>query len=441
MDNSVDKRKYLNRDSSIIVVSQICSMGVGFINVPLTLNILGVGSYGVWITLMSMIEWLNLFDFGFGHSLRNKFAEAKATERIDSLKGYVSTTFFVLLFISIILLIILLPIGYFLDWSIILNAPAVLKNDLGSLAIMMCVIFCVRFVTNIISTILNADQLPYIPAIISLAGNILSLISLIFLKSYFNGSILWVGVSLSVSQVLPLVVAFFILFSTKYKSLLPHIKYFSKEKLSEVFNLGLRFFFIQITNLLLIYSNSFIISHSVGNSEVTEFNLAYRYLNVLNVVFMAILTPYWSTFTQAYARGENEWICGKIRYLNYVWIVISLSGFIAIIISPFVYKLWVGDAVSPDYLLNTLLLLYFVFTMRYLIYRTFMNGVGKIKLQFIITSIEALLHIPIAIVLSSYLGIYGAVISMILWALFNSIWEPIQFRRIINNKAKKLWNS
>lgn len=76
----------------------------------------------------------------------------------------------------------------------------------------------------------------------------------------------------------------------------------------------------------------------------------------------------------------------------------------------------------------------------YTLYRTFMNGTGKIKLQFYVTSIEAILHIPIAIVLSKWLGMYGLVITMIVWAGINSVWEPIQYKRILHNTARGIWN-
>ena len=41
-----------------------------------------------------------------------------------------------------------------------------------------------------------------------------------------------------------------------------------------------------------------------------------------------------------------------------------------------------------------------------------MNGVGKIKLQFLVTFVQSLLHIPFAIFLGRIYGIYGIVFVM-----------------------------
>ena len=69
-----------------------------------------------------------------------------------------------------------------------------------------------------------------------------------------------------------------------------------------------------------------------------------------------------------------------------------------------------------------------------------MNGVGKISLQFYVTLVQSALHIPLAILAGKAWGMYGVVCVMILWAFTNALWEPVQFAKIINNKAKGVWN-
>ena len=433
------KNLSLRRNSVAIALSQICNMGISFLIVPITLNILGATNYGVWITLMALIEWLSLFDFGFGHGLRNRFAESKAKNEFKDLQSYVSTTFFMLLIISIFILLITVPLNLFLNWAKILNAPLSLSKELNLLATFLCIIFCVRFVANIISTILTADQRPFIPALITLSGNLLSLIGLLVFKPYLNNSILNVGICLSLSQVIPLFISSILLFSKRYKKISPKFKYFSRIHLRDIFSLGLKFFLIQITNLVLYYSNNIIIAHLIGNEQVTEYNIAYKYINVINMIFAAFLIPYWSSFTDAYVKKEIQWINTTIKKINLMWVGISLLGVIAVLLSPFVYKIWIKNVIYPDFKLLFLILLYFIFTMRYSIYRTFMNGVGIIRLQFYVTFLEALLHIPVAILLSRFMGIYGMVITMLIWSLINSIWEPVQYKKIINDKATGLW--
>jgi O-antigen/teichoic acid export membrane protein len=57
------------------------SIIIGFIFVPLLIDYLGTFEYGIWITLGSIVGWINYFDIGLGNGLRNKFTEALANIR------------------------------------------------------------------------------------------------------------------------------------------------------------------------------------------------------------------------------------------------------------------------------------------------------------------------------------------------------------------------
>ena len=86
------------------------------------------------------------------------------------------------------------------------------------------------------------------------------------------------------------------------------------------------------------------------------------------------------------------------------------------------------------------MLLNILFLMRSTLFRSFMNGVGKIKLQFIVTFIQSILHIPLLYFGAKSYGIYGVVSVMFFWNFINSIWEQIQYKLIISNRASGVWN-
>ena len=73
-------------------VSVVCSLLI----VPITINYVNPTRYGIWLTISSIIGWVLFFDFGMGHGLRNKFAEAKAKGDMELAIKFVSTTYFTL---------------------------------------------------------------------------------------------------------------------------------------------------------------------------------------------------------------------------------------------------------------------------------------------------------------------------------------------------------
>ena len=49
-------------------------------------------------------------------------------------------------------------------------------------------------------------------------------------------------------------------------------------------SLGIMFFFLSVLSIAFYQTNNLIISHYLGPEEVTVYNIAYRYINVLPMV-------------------------------------------------------------------------------------------------------------------------------------------------------------
>lgn len=60
--------------------------------VPITLDYLNPYEYGIWLTLSSVLMWINYFDIGLGNGLRNKLSEALAVGDDNLARIYVSTS-------------------------------------------------------------------------------------------------------------------------------------------------------------------------------------------------------------------------------------------------------------------------------------------------------------------------------------------------------------
>ena len=51
---------------------------ISLLVVPVTIKFLNPTEYGIWLTLNSILLWINTFDIGLGNGLRNKLSEAFA---------------------------------------------------------------------------------------------------------------------------------------------------------------------------------------------------------------------------------------------------------------------------------------------------------------------------------------------------------------------------
>ena len=70
------------------------SVGLSFLVLPLTVNYLTAVEYGVWVTLFSVMNWVNMLDMGIGLGLRNRLAEAVAEQDGHLVRCYMSAGIF-----------------------------------------------------------------------------------------------------------------------------------------------------------------------------------------------------------------------------------------------------------------------------------------------------------------------------------------------------------
>ena len=130
------------------------SILAGLLLIPLTLDYVDSETYGIWMTLSSMVAWIHFFDIGINNGLRNRLTEALANGDFKLGKEYVSTTYAILTFIFIPLMIILLIITPYINWNNLLNL-----NLKSNLLIPICIIiiyFCLNFIFSTINTIILA---------------------------------------------------------------------------------------------------------------------------------------------------------------------------------------------------------------------------------------------------------------------------------------------
>jgi len=415
-------------------------MGLGFVLVPLTLRTVTVSEYGIWLTVASFIGWFSFFDIGLGNGLRNKFAEALAKNQRELARVYVSTTYTVMLVIAATLSAIFFTVQSFIQWQNFFNAPDSSASDLMLLIPIVFLLFAIQFVIQLIITILLADQRAAITNVIGLFGTILTVIGILFLERLNAGSVLTLGIVFMASPVIVLCVTHVVMFTGRYRDLAPSFRYVNFRHAKELANLGSQFFFIQIAVVILFSTSNMIIIHFFGPKEVTEFNIAFKYFNVITSMFVLVATPFWSAITDAYHRNDLAWISRSIKKLTFVWIGFSVAAVIMLFFADTLYHVWIGDTITVPASVSMAMCVFVILSNWSSIFAMFLNGTGKIRLQLYSAIFVSIINIPLSIVLLSIVGLYGVLLSSIICVGIGSTWGPIQYHKIMTNTATGIWS-
>lgn len=416
-----------------------CSIAISLVLVPLTIHYVNPTQYGIWLTLSSIVGWLAFFDIGFGNGLRNRFAEAIAKGEHELARIYLSTTYAILSIIVVSLLIIFFCVNPLLNWSRILNSPADMAGELGTLAMLVFVFFCLQFVLQLITTIITANQQPAKASFFNFLGSLLSLAVIFILTKTTSGNLIYLGLSLGAVPVVVLIGSSIWFYTHGYKMYAPAYKYVKFSYARNLMSLGLKFFIIQIAAIIFYETSNLIIIQLFGPAEVTSYNIAYKYFSIIPMAMGIVMTPFWSAFTEAWVKKDTAWIQSTMKKLRMLWVLITIAALLMLLFSNFIYSLWVGKKIIVPISVSATIAFYVVINAWNGIYSQFLNGVGKIKIQLYFALAGSLVNIPLAIFLGKTLGIYGVVLSTAIISIMAAIISPIQYSKIINNRATGVW--
>jgi len=418
------------------------SVIANFLLVPLSINYLDTDNYGVWLILSSFISWFSFFDIGLGNGLRNKFAEAKALGNYKGAQALVSTAYFTITIISLALISLFLVVNNFIDWTKVFNTDAGLQTELSILLPVIFAFFGLQLIVKLITTIYQADQHHSIQGKIQFFTQILSLLIIWILTKTSESSLLIFG---SIFSALPVLLLFglnIFAFNSIYKDFKPKFSLFKRKYLKQITGLGFRFFIIQIASLVLFSTDNFIITRLFSPEEVVPYNISYKYFSIITMVYTIIITPYWSSFTEAYTNRDFSWIKNSVKTIQKIWLLIPVVLVIMILISDWFYNIWVGEKIIVPFHLSLAMALFVLLMTFNMIYVSFINGVGKIKMQIFTAIISIVTNIPLSIYLGKYagLGSTGVILASCVCMGYSVVLKPLQYFKIINNKAKGIWN-
>ena len=431
----------LQINTMIIFVLRGAGILCNFALIPLTLGYLTRMNYGVWITLTSIISWIS--DVGLGNGLRNKLSQAIELRKINLAKQYVSTSYILFTAIVTIIFAIISIIIPLLNWDMILKTDMPHK-DIITLVYFVAFSFCLRMVLDLPGIIVTALHQPFIKACVEFVINLTTLVAVFFLTFSDKKTLFFFGSVVSLIPVLVLLGFTLFIFrgGSEYNFLKPSLKNFRREHLRPLFSLGSQFFLLQLAYIMVFSTANIMITQLFSPLEVTNYNIAYKYLGAITLVFNLTMTPYWSSFTSAFFGNRLEWIKGAFKKLVIFWLLQIIVVCLFIYFANDVYAIWVGEDIIIPKSLNIWLGIFIIISNWNSIYLFFLNGTSKIRIQLYHAFFTCVINVPLTYFLATCtdLNVSSIVVSNCLCLFLCSIWAPIQCYKLVSKSAVGIWD-
>ena len=431
--NSRNKMLFLNILFSGFL--KIVGLLTSLVIVPITINYLNNEVYGIWMTITSILYWITTFDIGLGNGMRNYLAEALATNDTKLGKKYISTTMLLLSLIALSMAIVLLYPLITINFNSFFNTNAIAGNELRMAVVIAVGFTLMNFVLKNIGMIFVAMQKYAINDLLSISGNVIALILIYILTKVTTGNLVLVVLAYTMTSCVAFLLAAIPLF-WKHPELKPSLRFFDKSLGKKIVGKGFGFFVIQISSCLVIFgAANFFITQSCGPAAVTTYNIAYKFFNLLVIAYTIILAPMWNAYTDAYVKGDMQWIKATFNKALKFWVLSICGGLGMLLICNLFYKLWIGNMVNVPLSVSASTLIYVCFFNLNNCATYLINGLNKIFVQIIISLAVTTLYIITVLAFGRKLGVEGIVLSMAASYAVMSVVHLYQCRKLINGKA------
>jgi O-antigen/teichoic acid export membrane protein len=434
------KLNQLNKNIILSVIIKVLNIAFVILIVRRSIELLGVEEYGIWTAITSIATWISLLDIGIGNGLRIELRRCFLEENWREARTLLNTAYiFVGVFCTAVLAFFAI-LWFYIDWAAVFNIKNYSVHNINILVLVTVAGLILQLVFSLIQPVLNANLHAGLAGIFFAISNGLILFYLM-LSSEHTINILQYAF---LNAFLPVFayLGFSIYYFLKYlPQLIPNLKETNFKKIREILWVSAKFFFIQISAVLMYQMTSFLIIRYFSPTEVTEYNVAYRYFNLFYIVFITLLQPLWSLSTDAYLRGDLDWITKTVNKYMILWVGIMVTLIVGYLLRDYAFEIWLKNVtISPKIAFYVALYMGVLCWNNIFLY--VVNGTGKIHFQFILAIVTTVLFFPMThfFVKVLHWGIDGIFISNLFFLLIFSVCMPLQNYFILKTNKQGFWN-
>ena len=401
-------------------VFRLSNMIIMYIQIPLTLRYLNNDRYGIWQTILTIISWAALSNFGIGNGLRNKVTESITEGDNKKLKGYISSAYIYISVISAIIFILGIFFVFLINTDLVFKGNNLNKSEIVISLLIIVTNFCLNFILGISSSVAFGIHKSSLVNLFQVVNNFLTLIGLVLFIKFTRSNLINIAflylITNSISN------AIFTIVIISDKKLRPNVKAYDKKLGKDLTSLGVEFFILQIATLVMFSTDNFIVSSFIGVEKVTPYSIVVKLFQVISTVYSILLIQLWSAVAEANYNKDYDWIKNQIYKLLILLLPVGLFIIFILIKFDIITRIWLGKNLEINKNLLYLSAFYAWLICFNGIFVNVQNGMSKIRVQTISSIISCVINIPLAIFLIKVfkLGMEGVMISNIVCLLISS---------------------
>jgi O-antigen/teichoic acid export membrane protein len=415
------------------VVVQVVNQGIRLVVIPLSIKMLGVEQYGLWLVVGSLVAWGGVTDLGLAPGLVNVVATAQGRGDRQEMRRAISTAFAAYGVMALVVAALATGLSRWSGLPGLLGARTPQLAESGRMLVLVCgLIFAASTLTRVVSTTTSALQKGYLGYLSYLAGSLASLGVLLALASGGRGGLLSYALVVSVPPLLAQICLAGYVFGQSHRDLRPGLRWCDGGSLRTLCGFAGPLTVYQLANLGVLYSANLLIANRLGAGMVPQYSVPYAAFTVFIAAASLIVTPYTPAIAEAKARGDWHWIKRRTGQLLLTSVGLFMAGALALTIvgRPFI-ELWTSKAVQPTMGLLVALMFFGVFRVAGNTINEALTGLGLVRY-----TAGAFAAVSVFYVATSWLALpaFGLITVPIICGVaqmaYLAVSLPVAFRRI-----------
>jgi len=419
--------------------ASLASRGIGIVATlvltPIVIKGVGTEQYGAYATITSLAGVAVVTDLGIGGGLVARLAHALGRNDGASAQGLVSTAWWALSGLGLVLAAIVTCAGLVLPWPRLLGLPGLPAADAAASVVVFGIALGLGLPLGLGDRVLTATQRGTQAAGWSLLSSTVSLAAT-GLAAHLSGTLLAVIATASVTPRLFSALQTWVTMNRVCPDLRPRRDLVSGRAFRQLRTAGALFLVQGVAIAVAFESDMLVVSATLGAHEAAVYSVNMRIITLVGSLAVVTLGQVFPAFGEALAGGDMPWVTRTFRRLT-----LALAGYSAVasltllVVTPAFVGWWVGSDLVPPTSLLVGLVVWTAYTTLLIPANMLMNAALVIRIQIVLSLAMAALNLPLSIVLAHHLGVagpvWGSVIAHVLVSLVPTI---VITRRVLSGR-------
>jgi O-antigen/teichoic acid export membrane protein len=400
------------------------SLAVTVLSLPLTLHYLGAEQFGLWVTITSVTALLGFANLGLSNGLVNGVSEALGRNDQETASRYVSSAFYILSGITVLLGIVFAISYPFVPWPEVFNvaSPAAAAVTGPAVAVLLTVTL-IGLPLGVVPGIRAGLQEGFATSAWQAVGSVVSLLGLLT-AMYVEADLPWLVLALGGAPVVASSLNGIALFRRR-PQLIPRLNRATRNAAKHMMRLGLLFFILSIAGAVAYQTDNIVIAQLLGPEDVAQYAIPMRLFMIAPLFLSFALIPLWPAYGEAFARGDHVWI--RRTFARSLAISATLGALLSAALLAFAVPIlhaWVGNEINPSRSLLVALSVWALLNCLTGPIAMYLNAANVLGFQVACATTMMIANLAFSIALTHAIGIsgpaWGSVIAQVVFVLFPS---------------------